>query len=77
MYSKVLLKYILFFFTKILDKLRKNLLQSQGIRKYNTGIIFVLSENIEDHECRFIGLLQLSMISSEMSETFGLLTAVK
>jgi len=41
------------------------------------GIILLISENREDHEFRFIVLLQLLMISSEMSETFGLLTAVK
>lgn len=75
-YSKVPLKYIRFL-TNILDRLGKNLLESQGIRKYNKGIIVLISENWEDHEFRFIGLLQLSMITSEKSENFGLLTAVK
>jgi len=42
------------------------MLQSQRIRKYNTRIIFLTPENIKDQEFRFIGLLQSSMISSEM-----------
>jgi len=43
--------------TNTLDKLGKNLLQSQGIGKYNTGIILLISENGKDHKTTNSGLL--------------------